>query len=56
MPSYLRKISRAEKHLEDLKPIIADYIESRPYVLAKISIGESGPLTGYNWLRGEGPH
>lgn len=42
VPSYLRKISRAEKHLNDLKPIIADYIESRPYVLAKDPGDESG--------------
>jgi hypothetical protein len=43
VPSYLRKISRAEKHLEDLKPIVANYIESRPYALAKDPGDDSGP-------------
>jgi hypothetical protein len=35
VPSYLRKIARAEKHLNDLKPIIASYVESQPYVLER---------------------
>jgi len=43
VPSYIRKISRAEKHLEDLKPIISNYIDSRPYVLTKDSSDESCP-------------
>lgn len=37
MPSYLRKIARAQKHLEDLKPIIAGYVDSQPYELARSS-------------------
>ncbi len=43
VPSYLRKISRAETHLQDLKAIIADYIEGRPHVLTKDAGDPSGP-------------